>query len=317
MLSVLKWKYQSQFNALVCKIFMPKQFESIRIDLSSYYRIPTIIRRLEICCRANNPLAKYYLHFFMKLHLDDLIDDIDNMTDDLISLQKFSDSCLEFSNTAKYEEAGDFFEAGVLMWYLNKKEEAVEAFKRANTPKAWNMLADLFNKKEYYEKALGLDKENVYSQAKLLILEGKTEETIKKIDKCNTSLDFDPNFLLYYLNSNFDDKINNLKNAASNSKDPTLLEIAAIEHVQKRKYVGAFNLYREAGEKSHPYAYFEAGQLAKKKKQDSSDANKWNKKAQELGALICIDGSDNAIKMFREEVLNRLLNIKIFVEDEM
>lgn len=330
-----KWKYQSDVEALVCYLFMPSEFIRQDIGLSSYFHIPVVIARLEICVYAQNPLASYYLHLYMKDFLCDLFDrddeedddnysDSENQTDNYENKddRKVYDELCEFScqllkrcTTVNMSDAGDFYEAGLLFWLTNRREIAIKAFEKAKSTAAYNIIGDISGNSTYYDEALKIDPNNIYTQVKLMMqMNGQLAEAIKLVSERQDLPE--QHLLLYYLVSDdVDRKIQHLKDAASKLDDPTLLEMAGRRTAEKRQYDEAFSLFKQSAKDGNTYAYHHMINIMKKQKKGIEEQKLIYTQCIESGGLMCFGEDKTSIATYRQLVLNRLSNIKTFIEE--
>jgi uncharacterized phage-associated protein len=315
-----KWSHQTQTESLICCIFMPKEFVKLTMDYISYYQIPSITKRLEICSVANNPLASYHLYMYMQSYVDTLKQDEDSLDEEqnmkLSSLIGFTQKLLDQAEQSSKDNES-LFESGILLWLLMQRDEAVKVFQTHDSVESLNTLGDILHKPEYYQNVLQKDKGNVYAQVQLYQLDKKYSEAINLLKECSYDQCPDKDVLLYYLvvshseyeNSQDLDRIQLLKSAADKLTDPTWLNIAAQNCLNKRKFDEAFELYEESAKRGVPYSYVEMGDIKKAERQE------FYKKAKESGHLVSFGDSDEDYKQYKDLMLKRMLSIQNFVQN--
>lgn len=58
-------------DAVVCHLFMPRKLITLDLSINAYYSIPSVMKRVQTCARARNPLTQYHLRICMKGDEDD------------------------------------------------------------------------------------------------------------------------------------------------------------------------------------------------------------------------------------------------------
>jgi uncharacterized phage-associated protein len=310
-----KWKGQSNTDALVCKLFLPQELLKRNISDSVHYRNYNTITRLQLCTKANNPLAKFHMYSYINILIGDMInnEELRNQNTDVYQLYEFNQALLNQSRLANITDAEDKFEAAMLFTQLSRSSIAIEALKQVKSIKTYNMLGDLLNDPKWYQESINL-KPNTYAKVKIFKFNKEYEEARKLLETCSEDECPEKYILLYYLVNSENEKqgkenesVKLLELAADTLKDTHYLAIAAGKCNRIGDYSEAWRLHEKAAYRGHINSYLNLADLNKTR------TTEFETKARNAGLLV-YNSSFSDHSEYLNAKLKRVMAIKEFIE---